>query len=173
MGPTPPSVAKRCTFSFSDDCHLAVEFDLDNRLLDNFVAAKQPADLSPEIRRHRPSITGAVVVEMGGPSSAYPLARDHNAMQQRAQAFDPSDKPCAVVDEGLAFAAEPFGVFFVDGRNANVSCYRTVTAQPGSQDACHFFRVQPDRSISHRTYARPNPLIGLAVRRGADFLQTV
>src|SRR6266851_9535280 len=91
--------------------------------------------------RHRRA-TGAMLVEMGDPSSAYPLARDHNAVQ-RAQAFDPSDKPCAVVDEGLAFAAEPFGVFFLDGRNANVSRYRTVATEPGSQDTCHFFRVQP------------------------------
>jgi hypothetical protein len=121
---------------------LTIEFDLGDELLDTFVAAQEPSDFAPEIRRHRPSITGAMLVEMNGPSSAYPLAGDHNAVQ-RAQAFDTSDKPCALVDEGLALAAEPFGVLFLDGWNADLSRYRAVAAEPGSQDACHPFRVEP------------------------------
>ena len=57
------------------------------------------------------------LVEMGDPSSTYPLAGDQNAVQS-AQALDPSDKPCAFVDQGLAFATESFGVFFLDVRGA-------------------------------------------------------
>jgi hypothetical protein len=76
---------------------LTIEFDFGDQLLDDFVAAEEPTDLSPQIRRHWPSVTSAVLVEIGDPSSAYPLAGDHNAVQC-AQAFDPSDKPCALVD---------------------------------------------------------------------------
>src|SRR5205814_7682564 len=93
-------------------------------------------------RRHRPTVTGAVMVEIGDPSLAYPLARDHNAMQ-RAQAFDPSDEPRALIDEGFAFTAEPLGVFFLDAGNSHLTRDRTVAAEPGSQDAGHSCRVEP------------------------------
>src|SRR5437762_11251888 len=111
-----------------DDGHLTVDVNLGDQFLDKFVAAEEPTDLSPQIRRHRPTVTGAVLVEMGDPSLAYPLARDHNAVQ-RTQAFDPSDEPRALIDEGLAFPTEPFGIFFLDRRNANFTRDRAVAAE--------------------------------------------
>src|SRR5262249_30715998 len=110
--------------------NFTIEFDFSNLLLDDLVAAKQPANFAPDIRGYPLSVSSSVLIELRCPPTADPLAWHHDAVEC-TQAFDPADQPRPLSHKGLAFAAETFGVLFFDSRDANLSRYRTVASEPG------------------------------------------
>jgi hypothetical protein len=138
---TPHLLLRRKRARWLADRHLAVELDLIDELFNDRIAAQQPANFSSEMWRYRSSIAGTVFVQMGDPSPADPLAWHHDAVE-RAQPLDPPDQPCALIDKGLAFAAEPLRIFLFDTWDANLSRHRTVAPEPRPQDARHFLGVE-------------------------------
>src|SRR5438309_1264531 len=76
------------------DRHLAIEFDFGNQFLKHVVATQQSLDFPPQMWRHRPTVTGAVIVEMKHPSFADPLARYQDAVKRQLRKVSPlSPKP--------------------------------------------------------------------------------
>jgi hypothetical protein len=120
----------------------AVSFGARNLLVDKGQVLKHAPDIAQEERAEQPAVTSLQGWQACLQCLADSFAGQPDAMQGE-EAFDASDDTGALLDQALASALDPLGIFFVDRRNADLASNAAVAGKPRPQGAGHALRIEP------------------------------
>ena len=125
---------------------MAIRFDLRNLIADELVVPDHALNVATQERWQRPAVTGHHGVEATEQPFPNSLAGEPNAVQSE-QPLDPPDNASALLNQVLALALDPLGIFLLDRSECAQSCATAWSPdKPGSQEFVSSPRHQADPS---------------------------
>jgi hypothetical protein len=121
---------------------LAIRFDLRNLIADEFIVSDHAFNIATQEWWQWPTVTGHHCMEATEQPFPNSLAAEPNAVQGE-QPLDPADDTSPFLNQVLALALDPLGIFLLDRRKAHSRGNRTIAGKPGSKNSGHLLGIKP------------------------------